>query len=262
VHGFAEPRKTSTGVGGKVGARNAPTAINRLFSKEQFWDGRAADLEDQAKGPITNPIEMAMPSAEATVAKLTAIKGYGPLLAKAFGTPEVTMDRIAQAIASFERTLVSGNSPFDRYQAGDHAAMSQAAVRGMAVFDGKGNCVTCHAGFNFSDESYHNLGVGIDAKEPDLGRAKISHADGETGAFKTPTLRNVAQTAPYMHDGSEATLTDVIALYDRGGNPNPHLSKEMRPLHLSAGERADLLAFLRALTGDGPRVKAPASLPK
>jgi cytochrome c peroxidase len=262
AHGFAEPRKTSTGVGGKVGARNAPTVINRLFSKEQFWDGRAADLEDQAKGPITNPIEMTMPSAEAVAAKIGAVAGYRPLFEKAFGTPEVTMDRIAQAIASFERTVVAGNSPFDRYQAGDHAAMGAAAVRGMAVFNGKGNCVTCHAGFNFTDESFHNLGVGIGAAVPDLGRVKISRAEGETGAFKTPTLRNVAQTAPYMHDGSEATLEAVVAYYDRGGNPNPHLSKEIRPLHLTAGERTDLVAFLRALTGDGPRVKTPARFPQ
>ena len=261
-HGFAEPRKTSRGVGGKVGTRNAPTVINRLFSKEQFWDGRAADLEEQAKGPLINPIEMAMPSHAAVVKKVRRIAGYRPLFQKAFGSPGVTIDRIVQAIASFERTVLSGNSPFDRYEAGDKSAMSDAAVQGMAVFNGKGNCVTCHAGFNFTDESYHNLGVGLAAKTPDVGRAKISKSKNDTGAFKTPGLRNVTDTAPYMHDGSEATLEDVIALYDRGGNANPHLAKEMRPLHLTQGEKDDLLAFMKALHGDGPRVVPPTKFPQ
>jgi cytochrome c peroxidase len=261
AHGFAEPRKTSQGVGGQIGARNAPTITNRLFSKEQFWDGRAADLEEQAKGPLTNPIEMAMPSDDAVVTKVAGIPGYPPLFAQAFGTPEVTIDRIAQAIASFERTVVTGDSPFDRYQAGDRSAMSPAAIRGMELFNGKANCVTCHAGFNFTDESYHNIGVGMLAAAPDPGRAKISGADSETGAFKTPTLRNLGRTAPYMHDGSEATLAQVIAYYDRGGNPNAHLSKEMRPLALSDSEKADLLAFLQALEGAPPRVTPPSRFP-
>ena len=261
-HGWAEPRKTSTGIHGKVGGRNAPTVINRLFSKEQFWDGRGQDLEDQAKGPITNPIEMGMASHDVCAKKLGGIAGYPPLFASAFGTPGVTIDRIGQAIAAFERTVVSGNSPYDRYQAGDKSAMSAAAVRGMEIFNGKGNCVTCHAGFNFTDESYHNLGVGMQAKSPDVGRAKISKAKSETGAFKTPTLRNVAQTAPYMHDGSEATLAAVVEYYDRGGNPNPYLSKEMRKLSLTAGERADLVAFLEALTGEVTPVEVPTTFPQ
>ncbi len=262
AHGFAEPRKTSRGVGGKLGARNAPTVVNRLFSKEQFWDGRGADLEDQAKGPLVNPIEMAMPSHAAVAGKVGAIAGYRPFFEKAFGTSDVTIDRIAQAIASFERTVVAGNSAFDRYEGGDRSALGAAAIRGMALFDGKANCVTCHAGFNFTDESFHNLGVGILAKTPDLGRVKVSKAPSETGALKTPTLRNVAQTAPYMHDGSEATLADVVAYYDRGGTPNPHLSKEIRPLHLGAEERADLVAFMESLTGDAPNVAVPTMLPQ
>ena len=262
AHGFAEPRATSRGVGGQVGARNAPTVINRLFSKEQFWDGRAADLEEQAKGPVMNPIEMSMPSETVLLAKVAAIKDYGPFFEKAFGIPEVTMDRIAQAIASFERTVLSGDSPFDRYQAGDKTALSAAAVRGMAIFNGKGNCVTCHAGFNFTDEDYHNLGVGMTAQTPDVGRQKVSKAEADTGAFKTPTLRNVTETAPYMHDGSEATLVDVIAFYDRGGNKNPHLAKEIRPLGLTAEERADLLAFLKSLTGKVTPITPPAEFPR
>jgi len=262
AHGFAEARKTSQGVGHKVGARNAPTVLNRLFSKEQFWDGRGADLEDQAKGPIVNPIEMSMGSHEECAGKVAKVAGYKPLFEKAFGTPDVTISRMAMAIAAFERTVVTGNSPYDRFQTGDKTALSPAAQRGMTVFNGKGNCVTCHAGFNFTDESYHNLGVGMLAKEPDLGRVKVSKAESETGAFKTPTLRNVTQTAPYMHDGSEATLADVIKLYDRGGNKNKWLSKEMRPLELTAGEKDDLVAFLESLTGDAPRVQVPTAFPQ
>jgi cytochrome c peroxidase len=158
--------------------------------------------------------------------------------------------------------VIAGNSPFDRYQAGDRSALGPSAVRGMALFNGKANCATCHAGFNFTDESYHNLGVGMIAKTPDLGRVKVSKAASETGAFKTPTLRNVAQSAPYMHDGSEATLAAVVDYYDRGGNPNPHLSKEIRALSLGADERSDLVAFMEALTGDGPIVTPPAVLPQ
>ncbi len=205
---------------------------------------------------------MAMPSHAAVAGKVGAIAGYRPFFEKAFGTSDVTIDRIAQAIASFERTVVAGNSAFDRYEGGDRSALGAAAIRGMALFDGKANCVTCHAGFNFTDESFHNLGVGILAKTPDLGRVKVSKAPSETGALKTPTLRNVAQTAPYMHDGSEATLADVVAYYDRGGTPNPHLSKEIRPLHLGAEERADLVAFMESLTGDAPNVAVPTMLPQ
>ena len=262
AHAWAEPRRTSVGVGGKVGARNAPTVINRLFSKEQFWDGRGADLEEQAGGPLVNPIEMAMPSHAAVVEKVRGIAGYPPLFAAAFGTRDVTIERIGQSIAAFERTVVAGNSQFDRHQAGDPEAMNAAAVRGMAVFNGKGNCVTCHAGFNFTDESYHNLGVGMHAKKPDLGRVAVSKARSETGAFKTPTLRNVAQSAPYMHDGSEATLAAVVDYYDRGGNPNRHLSKEMRPLGLTAGDKADLIAFLEALSGEVTPVTVPTDFPQ
>jgi len=262
AHGFAEPRKTSTGVGGQIGARNAPTVVNRLFSKEQFWDGRAEDLEAQAVGPLINPIEMAMPSHEAVVAVVAGIAGYAEPFEQAFGSPEVTIDRIGKAIASYERTVVSGNSPYDRHQAGEKDAMSEAARRGMAVFNAKGNCMTCHAGFNFTDESYHNLGVGMAASEPDLGRYEVTKADVDRGAFKTPTLREIAVTSPYMHDGSVPTLVSVIELYDRGGESNRWLSKEMRPLGLSEGEKADLLAFLHALSGELRGLGAPASLPR
>jgi cytochrome c peroxidase len=261
-HGFAEPDATSQGVGGQFGKRNAPTVINRLFSKEQFWDGRAADLEEQAHGPLTNPIEMAMPSHDEVVARLKAIPGYAPLFEKAFGTPEITMQRTAQAIASYERTVLSGGSPYDRYVAGDKDALSPSAVRGIALFAGKANCQTCHTGFNFTDESYHNLGVGMGAKEPDPGRAEVTKAESERGAFKTPTLRNITQTPPYMHDGSEPTLRAVVEFYNKGGTPNPTLSKEIKPLHLSAQEIDDLIAFMESLTADVPNLAPPTSFPK
>ncbi len=172
------------------------------------------------------------------------------------------MKRIAQAIASYERTVVAGNSPFDRYTAGDKSAMSASAVRGMELFNGKANCKVCHAGFNFSDESYHNLGVGMDRAKPDLGRYEVSKEESEKGAFKTPTLRNVAATAPYMHDGSESTLKSVVELYNRGGVPNKWLSEEMKPLGLSPGQVDDLVAFLHALTGEVNNLDPPAALPQ
>jgi cytochrome c peroxidase len=261
THGFAEPRATSRGVAGIAGTRNAPTILNRLFSKEQFWDGRAADLEAQAHGPLTNPVEMAMPSDAAVVDRVRAVRGYAPLFAKAFGSPGITMARVGAAIAAYERTVTTGNSAFDRWRAGDADAMSASAVRGFALFSGKGNCIVCHTGFNFTDEGYHNVGVGMDRKDPDLGRWRVTKQDADRGAFKTPTLRNVALTAPYLHDGSAATLRDVIALYDRGGTPNPWLDKEMKPLGLTAAEQDDLLAFLEALSGDVTNAEPPRTLP-
>jgi cytochrome c peroxidase len=261
-HGFADPAPTSAGVGGRLGARNSPTVINRLFSKEQFWDGRAADLEDQAHGPLVNAVEMAMPKHEDVVRRCHAVKGYAPLFEKAFGTSEITMPRIAQAIASFERTVVAGDSPFDRYMAGDRDTMSASAVRGMAIFNGKGNCKTCHAGFNFTDEQYHNLGVGMQAARPDLGRYEVTKVEADKGAFKTPTLRNVTENPPYMHDGSEPTLRAVVELYNRGGVKNPWLSKEMKPLELTPAEIDDLVAFLFALTGEVRGLEPPTELPK
>lgn len=261
-HGFADAAATSEGVAFARGNRNSPTVINRAFSKEQFWDGRASDLEDQAHGPLTNPVEMKMGSHSDVVKVVKSIKGYEPLFEKAFGSKEVTMPKITQAIATFERTVVSGNSAHDRYVAGDKGALSAEAVRGMELFNGKANCKVCHAGFNFTDESYHNLGVGMGAAKPDLGRYEITKAESEKGAFKTPSLRNVAQTAPYMHDGSEVTLVDVVQFYNRGGLANQWLSKEMKPLNLKPEEVRDLVAFLGALTGDVSNIDPPAELPK
>jgi cytochrome c peroxidase len=249
LHAFAEPRAVSVGVGGATGTRNAPTVLNAAFLQEQFWDGRAATLEEQAKGPLVNPVEMAMPDLAAVEKKVQLLPEYGPLFKSAFGDEKVTIERVAQAIASFERTLITLEAPIDRFVAGDAAAISAAAQRGWDLFNGKARCNTCHGYVGafplFTDEQYHNLGVGTDP-----GRIAITQEPKDSGAFKTPHLRNVAKTAPYMHDGSEATLAAVIEFYDRGGNPNPNLDGGMLPLALSDAEKADLLALFDSFTSD------------
>jgi cytochrome c peroxidase len=251
--GFADDEPFSNGVGRKKGNRNAPTVINRLFSTRQFWDGRAASLEDQAIGPVHNPVEMAMPNPKVLEDRLKQDAEYAALFRAAFPPAGlVNEDHIAKAIASFERTVLSGNSPYDRFLAGDKTAMNGSAQRGYAIFmdEKRGNCVTCHVNFNFTDENYYNLGVGMRAKHPDLGRFSVTRLEGHKGAFKTPTLRNVADTAPYLHDGSEKTLEDVINLYEKGGVPNPWLSPKMKPLKLTRQDKQDLVEFLKALSGE------------
>jgi len=284
-HGFAEPRPVSIGVGGAKGVRNAPTAFDAAFLATQFWDGRAATLEEQAKGPITNPVEMAMPDEAAVEAKIAGLPEYGPLFEKAFGDSKVTIDRIAQAIASFERTLVDVEAPIDRFVAGDANAISEAAKRGWELFNGKARCNTCHGHVSayplFTDDLFHNIGVaakdvnfealaGKIASHPEdldklshepginqLGRFIVTKEHKDIGAFKTPHLRNVALTAPYMHDGSEATLEAVIEFYDKGGNPNPWLDGGMRPLALTPQEKADLVEVMKTFTSDGMARFAP-----
>ncbi len=249
--GFSDGRSVSAGINGQLGGRNAPTVMNRLFSKEQFWDGRSPDLENQVLGTIRNPIEMGHTLLDMLEA-LRAIPGYAPDFEAAFTTLEITEKRVARAIASYDRTVLAGNAPYDRYEAGDQNAMSESAVRGMEIFNDpqRGNCVTCHAGFNFTDESYHNIGVAMDRQIPDLGRFGVSKSEEDKGAFKTPTLRNLTMSGPYMHDGSEASLESVVDFYNRGGTPNRWLSGEMRRLELTAQDKADLVAFLKELTGD------------
>jgi cytochrome c peroxidase len=254
--GWTDQAKVSTGIRGQKGGVSAPTVLNSAYMDLQFWDGRATTLEEQAKGPIENPVEMGFTHAAATTA-IAGVPGYPPLFEKAFGSPAVTIDRIAQAIASFERTVLTGNAPYDRFEAGDKKALSASAQRGMKLFFGKANCSVCHSGFNFSDSDFHNLGVGMMAKEPHLGRFAQTKEDRHRGAFKTPTLRNLADTAPYMHDGSEATLESVMALYNRGGDKNPWLDKEMKPLNLSRREIKDIVNFMKALNGDKAIVKEP-----
>lgn len=256
--GWTDQSPVSAGIHGQKGGRSAPTVLNSAYYDLQFWDGRAKTLEDQAKGPIQNPIEMGF-THDACVAKLKSIKGYGKLFKAAFGSETIDIDRVAKAIATFERTVLTGNSPYDKWQAGDKKAMSAAAARGHDLFHGKANCAICHDGFNFSDSDFHNLGVGM-AKElakPDLGRYDQTKAEDDKGKFKTPTLRNLKYTAPYMHDGSQKTLAEVVDFYDRGGEKNAQLDGRIKPLKLTKEERADLLAFLDALNGDPVAIKAP-----
>ncbi len=257
--GFSDGRPTSRGIKGQVGSRNAPTTVNRLFSQEQFWDGRAASLEEQALGPIKNPIEMGN-TLKKMVAKLNMIPGYRNQFKQVFGT-DVNAAGVAKAIAAFERSLVCGNSAFDRYEEGDDAALSEREQQGLQLFREKANCIRCHTGFAFTDERYHNIGVGFDKPKPDLGRYTVTRKVSDKGAFKTPTLRNIAASAPYLHDGSAKTLEDVIEFYDKGGVKNPNLSNEIKRLLLSAPEKADLVAFLKSLSCPDLKVAAPA-LPK
>ncbi len=252
---WANHNRTDTGIKGQVGGRNSGTILDSAYMRYQFWDGRAGSLEEQALGPIANPIEMGE-TLENVVRKLDAIPGYRRQFEDVFGTG-VTADGIGKAIASFERTVISGPSPYDRYLMGDKKAMSSAAVRGMDLFNGKAHCTACHSGPMFSDQSFHNLGIGMDKPDPDVGRSKITGDPADWGKFKTPTLRNIALTYPYLHDGSEATLLDVVVLYDRGGIPNKNLDPLMLPLNLTETERADLVAFMESLTGTMPDIKKP-----
>lgn len=263
---FADHKNVSQGIHGFSGSRNAPTIINAAYQTHYFWDGRALSLEEQAKGPIGNPREM---TAFDTINKaylechkqVKAIPGYCQLFKSAFGTDECSIDQIVQAIATFERTVVSGNSPYDRYLAGDRTAMSLEAIQGEQVFKRAG-CANCHFGFNFSDGRFLNIGVGMDAKNPDLGRYLVTKNPQDRGAFKIPTLREVSKSYPYMHDGSLKTLEEVIDYYDKGGTPNPNLSPLMKPLHLSAEDKKALKSFLEALCGEGwQHFSAPDKFP-
>jgi cytochrome c peroxidase len=256
-HGFADPGMVSRGVGGKTGLRNSPTVLNAAFLPVQFWDGRAKTLEEQAAGPISNPVEMDQ-TPEQLLSKLNSDPEYVAQFERAFGAGGITIERLQKAVSAFERTVLSGNSPFDRYQYGnDKTALSPAAVRGLAIFRdvNKGNCAVCHTIEEkyalFTDGKFHNLGVGMNQEGElrDLGRYEQTKVEGDRGAFKTPTLRNIALTAPYMHDGSHKSLREVVDFYVGGGNSNPHLDKEMRELKLSQRERSDLVAFMESLTG-------------
>ena len=265
---FTDGSEVSLGIGKQKGGRSAPTVINRAYSTYQFWDGRATSLEEQAKGPLANPLEMTAQKTsdlahEATVKVLKGIPGYMERFKAAFGTSEISIDHVAKAIATFERTVLSGNAPYDRYQNGDTKAMTPEAVRGMDVFFNKAACDSCHLGFNFTDGSYVNVGIGMDRPKPDLGRFVVSLRDEDRGAFKTPTLREVEHTVPYMHDGRFRTLEEVVEHYDKGGIPNPQLDRRIKPLSLTPQDKSDLVAFLKSLSGEGwQQVKAPTEFPR
>ncbi len=259
--GWSNGEPTATGVAGKKGGRNSPTVINTALQKFQFWDGRAGTLEEQALGPMQNPIEMNM-SLDLVVERLNASPEYVRRFEEVFGA-RPTAETAAMAIAAFERTIVSLNAPYDRWMGGDKTAMSASAARGKELFFGKAHCSACHVGVNFTDNAFHNLGVGMNVPQPDPGRAAISKLEGDTGAFKTPTLREIARSAPYMHDGSLATLEAVVEHYNKGGTPNDYLDEEIFPLDLSAGEQADLVTFLKeGLSSDEYPAITPPQLPQ
>ena len=248
--GFTDGKAVSDGIKSQKGGRSAPTVINRAYSLNQFWDGRAKSLEEQAGGPMQNAIEMGN-THEGVVKSIQEIAGYAPLFAKAFGSPEIDIDRTTKAIATYERTVLSGNSAYDRYRAGNKTALSAAQQRGMDIYLNKAKCDQCHEGVNFTLNSYNNLGVGTDQPKPDAGRYEVTKNDADWGSFKTPTLRDIARTAPYMHDGSLATLEDVVDFYNKGGIKNKNLDEKMKPLDLSKAEQTDLVAFLKSLNGEG-----------
>lgn len=297
------PLKTSEGINKLTGTRNAPTVVNAAYMNRQFWDGRSPDLEDQAKHPFLNPVEMGLKDHEPILKIVRSDAAYAQAFKSVFGKSgdQITMKEVTQAIAGFERTIVSGDSPFDRwYFGGDQRSMTPQQVRGFNVFVGQGRCVSCHVIEQtqalFTDSRFHNIGVGINAissdvprlageflkskaagkdvdvavlsdkKTSELGRFAVTDQFDEMGAFKTPTLRNIAATAPYMHDGSLKTLKEVVVHYNNGGvtkkgdKVNDFLSGGIRPLELSDQQVSDLVAFLEALTS--PEYVKQAKAPK
>ncbi len=286
--GFSRHTPFGVGIANQKGGRNSPISYNRILSDAQFWDGRAASLEAQAVGPIQNPIEMGNTHEDA-VKTLKNIPGYKMQFEKIFPDTGVTIDNVGKAIASFERVLVTGPSQYDYNEAYGRFArleeedlkdlesddpeiyqeylslksivennpMSESAQRGQELFFGKRvGCSACHVGANLADEQYHNLGIGMDAKEPDLGRYVVTKEEKDKGAFKTPTIRNVALSAPYMHDGSLATLEEVVEHYNKGGTPNKWLSNKIPALKLTPQEKIDLVEFMRACTGEFPTIQS------
>ncbi len=222
---FSDGRAIAVGVFGRKGRRNAPALINRGWGRSFFWDGRVPTLEEQVLKPIEDPNEMDLPVADAA------------------GRVGLPVEDLSRALASYVRSIMSGNSPYDRFVDGKRTALSAEQQAGLQIFRGKGNCTACHVGPNFSDETLHNTGVAWQVP------GDFADQGAGNGTFKTPTLREVARTAPYMHDGSLATLHDVVDFYDRGGNRNPFLDPELRPIGLTAQEKQALQSFLRSLSG-------------
>ena len=279
--GFARHTQFGVGIKGQTGGRNSPVSYNRILSDLQFWDGRAPSLEEQAVGPIANPIEMGN-THDACIECLKAVEGYQIQFDKIFGRMDI--DAVGEALATFERAIVTGPTPFDyaeaykpfeqlepediednedlkaKYEqakAGVEAhPLTESAQRGMEIyFSEKGSCSACHVGANLTDEKYHNLGVGMDKENPDPGRYEFTNEQKDMGAFKTPTIRNVAFSAPYMHDGSQETLEEVVEWYAKGGHPNPHLSDKIKKLDLTDQDKKDLVEFMKqGCTGSFPKI--------
>jgi len=253
--GWSDGRPTARGFGGEVLDRASPTVVNTAYNGIQMWDGREPTLESQAMGPLLNSAEMNL-SMEDMIETITADPAYLEAFAEAYPGQSITPDVVAMAIASFERTVVSNNSRFDQWLRGDADALSEAEVRGFRIFETKGQCSVCHSAPNFTDDGFHNLGLASFGEEdPDLGRYRKVPLGIMKGAFKTPTLRDVALTAPYFHDGSAKTLEEVVEHYVQGGVVKTNLSPNFRPVDLSADEQADLVAFMRALTSPPPRAQ-------
>jgi len=222
--GFSDGRSTAIGVLGRRGRRNAPAIVNRGYGRAFFWDARVRTLEEQVLKPIEDPNEMDLPIAEAT-----AREG-------------LSSDDLSRALASYVRSILSGDSPFDRFVDGDRTALTLEQQAGLRIFRGKGNCVACHVGPNLSDEQLHNTGVAWRG-------GVLLDPGGGNGAFKTPTLREIARTGPYMHDGGFVTLDEVVTYYDQGGNANPYLDSQIKPLALTDVDKKALVAFLGTLSG-------------
>jgi cytochrome c peroxidase len=251
---FTTKAAFSAGVSGQATDRNTPTLLNVAYVPRLFWDGRSPSLEDQVRYPIVHPREMNM-NQKKVVEALSRIPAYAPLFEAAYGDAAITFPRVSQALAAYQRTLIAGDSPFDRFFfAGRPDAISDAARRGWELFKGKARCTSCHT-FDkerpfFSDFLFHNTGVGSDAATLDLGRYHMTKEKEDRGRFRTPSLRNVSLTPPYMHDGRFATLEEVLAFYEKGGLANNNLDAELKAVQLTASERADLIAFLHSLTSE------------
>jgi cytochrome c peroxidase len=252
--GWSDAGPTSAGIRGQLGGRRSPPVSNAAYAPLQFWDGRSPSLEDQAKGPIQNPIEMGN-THQAMIETVDRIAGYVDEFREVFGEGPITVDQVADAIAAFERTVVTTDSKFDRYARGDHQALTPLERKGLEIFNGKGHCTSCHWGPYFSDGRFHNLGVPAkDPKNPDKGRYDVTKDPRDMGAFKTPTVRDAARRAPYLHDGSEKTLESLIDFYDRGGGKDANLDPLMVPLGLTKLEKNALVAFIKALDSLNPEV--------
>ncbi len=256
--GWSDGLKTAVGWGGQVLGRATPTVLNTAYNTQFMWDGRKKSLEDQALGPMKTPQEMNTDFG-AALTRLRSMPSYVAMFEKAYPGEGVTEETIAKAIAAFERTVVVNDSPFDRWLAGDKKAMTMQQWRGFQVFTdaGKGNCAACHSAPNFTDNGFHNIGLAPAGGEADPGRYGIRKVASMRGAFKTPSLRDIELTAPYFHDGTAATLRDVVDHYVRGGVDHSNLSPDMKPLTLSEQEKQDLVAFMQALTGRRKAVALP-----
>ena len=252
--------KTPIGAQNTALARQAPTVLDQAWVHPQFWDGRAASLEEQAKGPIQAPAEMNLKLDEA-VKRISGVPDYAAWFKKVFPDKGVSGDTIAMAIATYERTVVASYAPFDVWLDGDESAVSDAAKRGFALFNGKAQCAGCHSGWNFTDNQFHDIGI---SQGDDIGRGKLEPGNVKAQfAFKTPSLRDIGQRAPYMHDGSLQTLEEVVEFYNKGGIKNKNLDENIRPLHLTDQQKSDLVEFLKALSGEGwQNVKPPESFPQ